>query len=100
MRRFWTIAVLALPLLGLAGSAAWHAWGLSGAAEWRIPVTGYDPRTFWPDIMRNSAMTGRSREQPRIAAALAVSFAWRTGVAWWWRASRQGQQNAPIVSIR
>lgn len=44
MRRFWMIAALALPIAGLAGSAAWHEWQLSGAKEWRIPVTGYDPR--------------------------------------------------------
>ncbi len=43
-RRFWIIAALALPTLALAASASWHLWRLSNATEWRIPVTGYDPR--------------------------------------------------------
>lgn len=44
MKRHWIIAALLLPLLGLSASALWHGWWLAGASEWRIPVTGYDPR--------------------------------------------------------
>ena len=44
MRRQWIIAALLLPLLGLSTSALWQGWRLAGASEWRIPVTGYDPR--------------------------------------------------------
>lgn len=44
MKRWLSLAALALPVLGLTISAGWHQWRQSGAAEWRIPVTGYDPR--------------------------------------------------------
>src|SRR3546814_14266095 len=44
MKRGLSLAALALPVLGLTISAGWHQWRQSGATEWRIPVTGYDPR--------------------------------------------------------
>lgn len=44
MKRHWIIAALLLPLLGLSTSALWQGWQVMGASEWRIPVTGYDPR--------------------------------------------------------
>src|SRR3546814_2755888 len=44
MKRWLSLAALACPVLGLTISAGWHQWRQSGAAEWRIPVTGYDPR--------------------------------------------------------
>lgn len=35
---------LLLPVLGLLLSAGWHSWRMVNATEWRIPVSGYDPR--------------------------------------------------------
>jgi GDYXXLXY protein len=37
-------AALLLPLAGLAANVAVNEAALGGATEWRIPVTGYDPR--------------------------------------------------------
>lgn len=44
MRRLAMIAALVLPVAGLSLTAAWHLWREADAVEWRIPITGYDPR--------------------------------------------------------
>lgn len=43
-RRGWLLLALLLPLLVLGGNILRHQFNLLGAAEWRIPVSGYDPR--------------------------------------------------------
>jgi len=44
VRRRLLAAALALPLVGLAVGVAVQETGARGASEWRLPVTGYDPR--------------------------------------------------------
>lgn len=43
-QRYWLLLALLLPLLVLGGNILRHQFNLAGAAEWRIPVSGYDPR--------------------------------------------------------
>lgn len=44
IRRPLILAAVTLPLLGTLGSIAAREAALRGATEWRIPITGYDPR--------------------------------------------------------
>ena len=44
MKNPWLAAALLLPLLVLGQSIWRHQANLSAAGEWRIPITGYDPR--------------------------------------------------------
>lgn len=44
MKRPLVLGLLALPLAGLLANIAYNEVALKGATEWRIPVTGYDPR--------------------------------------------------------
>lgn len=44
MKRLVLAAVLMLPIVGLAAGIGVREASLSGASEWRIPITGYDPR--------------------------------------------------------
>ena len=44
MKRSLLAAVLALPIIGLGVSITAREAALRSATEWRIPVTGYDPR--------------------------------------------------------
>ncbi len=48
MRNPWLAAALALPILFLALTIGRQQAGLASAHEWRIPVSGYDPR----DLLR------------------------------------------------
>ena len=44
MRRALVAAALTLPILGLAGGVVVRAAQLRETSEWRIPISGYDPR--------------------------------------------------------
>lgn len=44
MRRWLPLAAVVLPVLGTLGGITVQEAALSGATEWRVPVTGYDPR--------------------------------------------------------
>lgn len=44
MRSFVTLVALALPVVGLGGAIVAAEQAVRGASEWRIPITGYDPR--------------------------------------------------------
>lgn len=44
MRRWLILAAVALPVMGTLAGIAVREQALRGATEWRIPVTGYDPR--------------------------------------------------------
>jgi len=44
MNRALLAAALMLPLVGLGIGIAAQEQGQQGASEWRIPITGYDPR--------------------------------------------------------
>lgn len=44
MKRALIAAALVLPIVGLAGSVAVHEAAFRGASDWRIPISGYDPR--------------------------------------------------------
>lgn len=55
MNRWILAAALAFPLAGLAVGIVVQETGERGATEWRIPVTGYDPR----DPLRGRFITFR-----------------------------------------
>lgn len=44
MKRTWLALALAFPLIGLAVGIIAQKTGERGATEWRLPITGYDPR--------------------------------------------------------
>jgi hypothetical protein len=55
MKRWPLAAALAFPLVGLAIGIVAQETGERGATEWRIPITGYDPR----DPLRGHFITFR-----------------------------------------
>ncbi len=42
--QLWLLLALCLPAVVLGGNILRHQFNLAGAQEWRIPITGYDPR--------------------------------------------------------
>lgn len=44
MKRQWLMLALLLPVVGLLASAVVRQTSMRSAEEWRIPITGFDPR--------------------------------------------------------
>jgi hypothetical protein len=77
VKRFALALALLLPLVGLAASIGVREAALAGSTEWRIPITGYDPRDplrgHYINFVYAWEVTGDARLCERGACQLCLS---------------------------